>query len=166
MYFKCKNTRDMKTEFEKQSKGIRKLAPDLKVEDIAFIRKINDVGKFLVHFNNAHQRNTIFRKWFLLRKHMQVYIDLDLTCVHIFKDRRFKKCKAGWRLLTDFVLPMEKFLLKLFIIGKIWHSKKWNLKITKTWNNLDNNLNKTNCCNAVCGAVFPKVFPSWRFCLL
>ena len=77
--FKCENTRDMKTEFVKQCKGIPQLAPDLKVEDIGFIRKINDHGKFLVHFINSQQRNTIFSKRFLLGKQIQIYVDLDLT---------------------------------------------------------------------------------------
>ena len=54
--------RDMKAEFVKQCKGTPKLTSDLKVENIGFIPKINDKGKFLVHFNKEHQRNTIFRK--------------------------------------------------------------------------------------------------------
>ena len=52
----------MKAEFVKQCKGTPKLTSDLKVENIGFIPKINDKGKFLVHFNKEHQRNTIFRK--------------------------------------------------------------------------------------------------------
>ena len=86
----------------KQCTDIPELSVDLKVEDIGFIRRIDDKGKghkFLVHFRSIQKRNELYNKRFLLGKHRKIFVDLDLIFLQrqkikevLFKLDEVNKC--------------------------------------------------------------------------
>ena len=81
---------DIKQAFVKQCTDVPELSVDLKVEDIGFIRKIDDKGKghkYQVHFHSIQKRNELFSKRFLLGKHRKIFLDLDLTFLQRQKNR-------------------------------------------------------------------------------
>ena len=80
---------DIKQAFVKQCTDVPELSVDLKVEDIGFIREIDDKGrgdKYQVHFHSIQKRNELFNIRFHLGKHRKIFVDLDLT----FRQRQKK----------------------------------------------------------------------------
>ena len=124
------------------------LSVDLKVEDIGFIWKVDDKGKvhmykFQVHFHSLQKRNELFNKRFLLGKHRQIFVDLDLTYLQRQKNKEVLsklaevnkcRCKNGKLPMKDFRCGKHLKLNKLdFDINQNFEAFIIYFGYEKTW---------------------------------
>ena len=88
---------DVKKAFVKQCADVPELSVDLNVEDVGYIRKINDKGKvpkFQGHFHSLLKRNEIYNKDSFLEntnKYSCILISLIVKDV----DKKLEKCSPN-----------------------------------------------------------------------